>query len=271
MPAIAPAEPISRSAWGRPERPGHRGRWPRARAGAPGRPRTTAASRVRPRAAHVRVQLEAREGIVEATQLGRLRGAPAILARTSLRSTMRHTSTPASARISRPRAWKVRTRTEPASCPSSPRAASARSCSSSAARRLKVRAQIVAGSAPAATRQASRATTVVVLPEPAGATQSTGPAGQVAAARWSGASRSSRDRRAAGVTPSMTPLSLVPAATGLRGASRSRRPAYPPLHAAREAPDHGLGTGPGAGVVSRPTRKYSSRDHQPGATGIAVR
>jgi hypothetical protein len=51
---------------------------------------------------------------------------------------------------------------------------------------------IDAGSAPSSTSHAIRATSVVVLPLPAGATHRTGPGGAVAAARWSGVSRSSR-------------------------------------------------------------------------------
>ena len=111
---------------------------------------------------------------------------------TSSRSTRGSTGTPASRRISRPRAWKVRTRTEPASAPSGPIAASSRSASSTAARLLKATRQIEAGSVPPSTSQATRATSVVVLPLPAGATTSTGPGGAVAAARWSGASRARR-------------------------------------------------------------------------------
>jgi len=48
------------------------------------------------------------------------------------------------------------------------------------------------GGVPLAISHAARATSVVVLPDPAGATQRIGPDGAVAAARWSGANRSSR-------------------------------------------------------------------------------
>ena len=99
---------------------------------------------------------------------------------------------PASRRISRPSAWNVRTRMVRAGIPSGSTAASSRTASSSAARLLKVIAAIDTGSAPSSTSQAMRATRVVVLPEPAGATQSTGPGGAVAAARWSTVSRASR-------------------------------------------------------------------------------
>ncbi len=99
---------------------------------------------------------------------------------------------PASASISRPSAWNVRTRTDPAGRPSGASAASSRAVSSSAARLLKATTHTDAGSSPPSTSHATRATSVVVLPEPAGATHSTGPGGAVAAARWSGASRPRR-------------------------------------------------------------------------------
>ena len=102
------------------------------------------------------------------------------------------TDTPASRRISRPSAWNVRTRTDPAATPSGSSAASSRSISSSAARLLNATTQTDPGSAPPSTSQATRATSVVVLPHPAGATHRTGPGGAVAAARWSGASFASR-------------------------------------------------------------------------------
>ena len=64
-------------------------------------------------------------------------GPPASRSMTVVRSASRVTSTPASRRICRPRAWKVRTRTVPAGTPCGSSAASSRSRSSSAARRLK--------------------------------------------------------------------------------------------------------------------------------------
>ena len=99
------------------------------------------------------------------------------------RSTSGSTATPASRRISRPRAWKVRTRTAPGSTSIGARAASRRSASSCAARLLNVIAAIEAGGAPPSTSQAILATSVVVLPDPAGATHRIGPGGAVAAAR----------------------------------------------------------------------------------------
>ena len=104
-------------------------------------------------------------------------------ASSAARSISGSTGRPASRRISRPRAWKVRTRTTPVSKPSGARAASVRSASSSAARLLKVIAVIDSGSAPSSTSHAIRATSVVVFPLPAGATHSTGPGAAVAAAR----------------------------------------------------------------------------------------
>jgi hypothetical protein len=56
---------------------------------------------------------------------------------------------------------------------------------------LNVIARIDPGATPPSINQAARATSVVVLPLPAGAMHSDGPGGAVAAARWSGASRSS--------------------------------------------------------------------------------
>ena len=78
--------------------------------------------------------------------------------------------------------------------PSGSTAASSRSVISSAARLLKVIARIASGGVPLSISHAARATSVVVLPDPAGATHNDGPAGAVAAARWSGASRASRRR-----------------------------------------------------------------------------
>ena len=113
--------------------------------------------------------------------------------RIAIRSTSGSTTAPESRRISRPSAWNVRTRTAPASTPSGASADASRSRSSSAARVLNVIAAISPGVAvPESISHATRATSVVVLPLPAGATQSRGPGGAVAAARWSGASRASR-------------------------------------------------------------------------------
>ena len=117
--------------------------------------------------------------------------------RSESRSTSGSTGRPAARRISRPKAWKVRTRTVPGRTPSGASAASTRSTSSSAARLLKAIAAIAAAGVPVATSQAIRATSVVVLPLPAGARQSTGPGGAVAAARWSvSVARAERERRA---------------------------------------------------------------------------
>ncbi len=141
------------------------------------------------------VELEAGEGEIEPPA-----AAASISGNSSRRSSSRSTSgsieMPASASSSRPSAWNVRTRTDPAGHPSGSSAASSRAVSSSAARRLKATTQTDAGSAPPSTSQATRATSVVVLPDPAGATHRTGPGGAVAAARWSGASlaRRSSDR-----------------------------------------------------------------------------
>src|SRR3954447_5706512 len=110
----------------------------------------------------------------------------------SSRSTSGSTETPASRRISRPRAWNVRTRIAPAVTPSGASADPSRSVSSSAARLLNATTVIAAGSVPSSTRHATRATSVVVLPLPAGATMRIGPGGAVAAARWSGARRARR-------------------------------------------------------------------------------
>src|SRR3954451_718238 len=110
----------------------------------------------------------------------------------SSRSTSGSTETPASRRISRPRAWNVRTRIAPAVTPSGASADPSRSVSSSAARLLNATTVIAAGSVPSSTRHATRATRVVVLPLPAGATMRIGPGGAVAAARWSGARRARR-------------------------------------------------------------------------------
>ena len=106
-------------------------------------------------------------------------------ASTAARSTIGSTATPASRRISRPRAWNVRTRTSPGATPSGATAASSRSVISSAARLLKVIARIAPGGVPVAMSHAARATRVVVLPLPAGAMHSHGPGGAVAAACWS--------------------------------------------------------------------------------------
>ena len=113
-------------------------------------------------------------------------------ASTAARSTIGSTATPASRRISRPRAWNVRTRTSPGATPSGATAASRRSVISSAARLLKVIAWIAPGGVPVAMSHAARATRVVVLPLPAGAMHSHGPGGAVAAACWSVASRARR-------------------------------------------------------------------------------
>jgi hypothetical protein len=88
------------------------------------------------------------------------------------------TAAPASRRISRPSAWKVRTATLPASTPSGSSAASNRSVISSAARLLKVIARMASGGVPLSISHAARATRVVVLPDPAGATHRSGPTAQ---------------------------------------------------------------------------------------------
>ena len=108
------------------------------------------------------------------------------------RSASGSTGIPASRRISRPRAWNVRTATAPAAIPSGSSAASSRSVISSAARLLKVIARMAFVGVPPSTSHATRATSVVVLPLPAGATHRIGPDGAVAAARWSGARRARR-------------------------------------------------------------------------------
>lgn len=82
------------------------------------------------------------------------------------RSTRLATGTPASARISRPRAWNVRTRTGSADSSSGASAAARRSPNSSAARLLNVTAVMVRGCVSFATSQQIRATSVVVLPLP---------------------------------------------------------------------------------------------------------
>ena len=107
-------------------------------------------------------------------------------ARIAALSAIGSTATPASRRISRPRAWNVRTRTAPEVTPSGATAASSRSVISTAARLLNVIARIVSGPVPVAISHAARATRVVVLPDPAGAMHNDGPGGAVAAARWSG-------------------------------------------------------------------------------------
>ncbi len=136
------------------------------------------------------------------------------------RSASRDTSTPADRRMRMPRAWNVRTATVPGATPSGSSALSRRSRSSTAARRLNVTAHTDRGSAPIATRHAMRATSVVVLPLPAGATHSTGPGGAIAAARWSGASRSSRARTDDGSDGSIPPgRSSRPAGVLIRAAS----------------------------------------------------
>src|SRR5262245_6390042 len=111
-------------------------------------------------------------------------------------------------------------------------AAARRAASSSAARLLNAIAVTVAGSTPPSSSQAIRATRVVVLPEPAGAMHRTGPGGAVAAARWSGASRS---RSAA----------AEPATSAIRAGS------HRPLH--RQSPE----TGAGAHRVCRVTGALS--------------
>ena len=67
---------------------------------------------------------------------------------TASRSRSGSTASPPSARISRPRAWNVLTRTAPAERPSGSSAASTRDAISSAARLLNVTAVMRAGSAP---------------------------------------------------------------------------------------------------------------------------
>ena len=89
----------------------------------------------------------------------------ATAARRAGRSAIGSTVTPASLRISRPSAWKVRTRTAPGATPSGATAASRRSVISSAARLLKVIARIASGGVPVAISQAARATSVVVFPD----------------------------------------------------------------------------------------------------------
>jgi hypothetical protein len=116
----------------------------------------------------------------------------ATAARMAGRSASGSTAIPASRRISRPRAWKVRTRTTPGAIPSGATAASRRSVISTAARLLNVIARIASAGVPVAISHAARATSVVVLPDPAGAMHKEGPGGAVAAARWSGASRARR-------------------------------------------------------------------------------
>ena len=172
------SRPASRCRVGRPAPRGRRGRWRRGWRAQPGTPRTPACVATSP-GGGPRSGSSLRRVNASSSQRSavRERGPPASSTRSAARSTMRPTSTPASARMARPRAWKVRTRTLPGATASSPSAASARAWSSSAARRLNVRAQIRPGSTPPATRQAMRATTVVVLPEPAGATQSDRPGG----------------------------------------------------------------------------------------------
>ena len=110
-------------------------------------------------------------------------------ARTAARSAMGSTATPASRRISRPSAWKVRTRTAPGATPE--RRDGRIQPLGHLDRRPLVEGdrRIASGGVPVAMSQAARATSVVVLPLPAGATHSDGPGGAVAAARWSGARR----------------------------------------------------------------------------------
>ena len=134
----------------------------------------------------VEVELEAGKDRVEAAALCRASQTGTAARSTSSRSSSGSTGSPASRRISSPRAWNVRMRTRGAR-PASERLERrrTRSRSSSAARLLNVIAQISSGAAPSSISHAIRATRVVVLPEPAGATHRTGPGGAVAARRWS--------------------------------------------------------------------------------------
>ena len=149
-------------------------------------------------------------------------------ASTAARSAIGSTATPASRRISRPSAWKVRTRTAPGATPSGATAASSRSVISTAARLLKVIARIASGGVPVAMSQAARATSVVVLPLPAGAMHSDGPGGAVAAARWSGARRASLastsgcTRRTSSSTTGHSPARSSGALPGRTGKFRGR-------------------------------------------------
>ena len=110
---------------------------------------------------------------------------------------------------------RLRGSTVPGARPRGSRAASSRSVISSAARLLNVIARIASGDAPVEMSQAALATRVVVLPEPAGATQRMGPDGAVAAARWSGASRSSRSTTEGCTRPSWR-HALTPPSSGVR-------------------------------------------------------
>ena len=96
-----------------------------------------------------------------------------------------------------PSAWNVRTRTPPAATPSGASAASSRSAELLGRALVERDRRDPVGRRSAATSHAIRATSVVVLPDPAGATQSTGPGGAVAAARWSVARRARRSATAA--------------------------------------------------------------------------
>ncbi len=150
-----------------------------------------------PRRVDAEVELQPREGVVEAPPGRRGSASGQHLAQQS--DPRRHEVgvRPASRRISSPRAWNVRTRTAPGGD------------AERLERGVQPLAQLLGGArvegdrgdrrrvGPVATSQATRATRVVVLPLPAGATQSTGPGGAVAAARWSGASRASRSATAA--------------------------------------------------------------------------
>ena len=104
-----------------------------------------------------------------------------------------------------PRAWKVRTRTEPDG-----QAEGRQRLVEPIGQLLgrppveRQRRRSSPASAPPSTSQATRATRVVVLPDPAGATHSTGPGGAVAAARWSAASRASRSATDGLAMPAVT-------------------------------------------------------------------
>ena len=223
------------------------------------------------------LQLQPRERGVQAPDLGRRDRRPQLARGAPTRSTSGSTGTPASRRISRPRAWNVRTRTAPAATPSGARRPRSAPPALSAARLLNVIAAIVPASTPPSMSHAIRATRVVVLPLPAGATHSTGPGGAVAAA----AGRPSVARVGSHVGCIGTGSATGPPPTHRRLAGRDRlnrtaRPAAP-ASACHEATasvpvdhQHRIGTDGGRSPApNRPNRSLGGGT--PGSTIVSYR